>query len=467
MSVEPIGIISICIGILCMMAGYRTISVALVVATLLGSAAALLVGSANVQPAHLLLAFVAASTLTRNREAAAAARALTLPSPGFWFACLVVYGIVGGYLLPRIFAGMTQIIPIGSSAYSATIGTVPLGPVSGNFTQALYLTADLICFALISATASSEAGHKAITSAILFYCAANIIFAVLDVITYSSGTQWTLDFIRNAQYTFHLEEEASGLKRIAGSFTEASSFAHTTLGAIGFTGTMWICGRSPAWTGVLFIASIIALVLSTSSTGLVGAPPVLLTLYATAVIRSGVSPERRQAALAVLVAPMLVILAVLVVFMNTSMYNSIYDYLSSLVFNKSSTQSGMERASWNYAAIRNFFDTAGLGVGLGTARTSSFGLALLSNVGLPGVLFYCLFIYSCFFPRERVPRGSVVADVSLAARNACLGLLLGDLISGALVDQGLLFYVLAALSSIKTFSVRQGPMNLQHHTEEA
>lgn len=457
MSVEPIGIVTLCIGLLCMIVGYRTISAALVIATLLGSAAALLVGSANVQPAHLLLAFAAATTLTRHREAGAAARALTLPSPGFWLACLVCYGVFGGFVFPRIFAGATQIIPIGSSAYAVTVGTVPLGPVSGNFTQSLYLVADLICFALISAVASTQRGHNAITAAVIGYCTINILFAVLDVATYSTGTQWLLGFIRNAQYAFHLDEEASGLKRIAGSFTEASSFAHTTLGAVAFTGTMWICGRQPTWTGGLFIASLGALVLSTSSTGLVGAPPVLAILYATAIVRSGVSPDRRHAAVAVLIAPMLATMACVIIVTNPSMSASVYDYLNSLVFNKGLTQSGIERASWNHAALQNFIDTGGLGVGLGTARTSSFALALLSNVGLPGTIFYSLFVFTCFAPAGNRRQRLIVDDVSLAARNACFGLLLGDLISGALVDQGLIFYVLAALSSVRQWQRPSDP----------
>ena len=69
----------------------------------------------------------------------------------------------------------------------------------------------------------------------------------------------------------------------------------------------------------------------------------------------------------------------------------IRDYIDELIFNKATTDSGIERSFWNTNAIQNFYDSSGFGVGLGTVRTSSFPLALLSNVGVIGTAFYLLF----------------------------------------------------------------------------
>ena len=137
----------------------------------------------------------------------------------------------------------------------------------------------------------------------------NVLFAFLDLVTYATGTQWLLEFIRNAQYSLHIEEQISGLKRIVGSFTEASAFARSTLGALGFTGTLWLCGRRPALTGTLALASLALVVLSTSSTGLAGTLPVLLILYATALLRLGFQPSRPVSSAAVMCAPLLVVAA--------------------------------------------------------------------------------------------------------------------------------------------------------------
>jgi hypothetical protein len=72
-------------------------------------------------------------------------------------------------------------------------------------------------------------------------------------------------------------------------------------------------------------------------------------------------------------------------------------------------------------------------------------LALLSNVGVPGSIFYLLFAGTALGRRRGIPR-TFPADVRLAARNACLGLIVGDIFAGPTVDAGLLFYVLAGLA---------------------
>jgi len=446
MSIEPIGLLTITVALICVFLGYRATFATLVAATLFGAAAAILIGSANIQPAHLFLAFAAMTTLARRHEAAIATQATKFPQPGFWLMCLVLYGILSGIFMPRLLAGFTQIIPLGTSEYADTGSTVPLGPVSSNFTQGIYIVADFICFIMTVAVASTRAGFLAITGALVAYVAGNVLFALIDLVTYNTGTQWLLDFMRNAQYTLHVEEEVVGLKRIVGSFTEASAFAHSTVAALGFIGTVWLCGRRPALTGTLAIASLILLVLSTSSAGLATVPPLLIILYATALKRSGFdSRNSPYTSAALLCAPLLVLAVILAVQLDDEASKPIRDYLDALIFSKSTTDSGVTRNSWNTFALQNFFDSYGLGVGLGTVRTSSLPVALLSNVGVPGTIFYLLFAASGFLRRRGTPR-SFPADVRLAASNACLALVVGDTFAGTTVEQGLLFYVLAGMA---------------------
>ncbi|MPR10554.1 O-antigen ligase family protein [Microvirga tunisiensis] len=442
--IEPIGIATIVLGLVCILLGPRATIATLVVTTLFGSSAALFIGAANIQPAHFFLGFVAASALTRSREITAAIRAVSPPMPGFWLACLLIYGAVSAYVLPRILAGSTLIFPIGTSEYSGS-GLVPLGPVSGNITQTVYLSADLASFALVVAVASTRAGFEAITGGVIAYAIGNILFALLDLGTYLTGTQDLLSFMRNARYTLHHNEEVSGLKRIAGSFTEASSFAGSTVVALSFTGTMWLCGRRPAWTGILALVSLILVILSTSSTGLLAVPFVMMILYATALYRSGLHPSGHVSAAVVLLAPLIVIIAALVVLLNDHLTAVIRDYVDLLVLSKSTSQSGIERASWNAAALQNFFDSWWFGVGLGTTRTSSFALAVLSHVGLPGAILLMIFIISAFARQRGRPR-TFPSDVRLAARNSCLCSLPAAVASASTLDLGLLFFIMAGLA---------------------
>jgi hypothetical protein len=446
MSIEPIGLVTFLIGLICLQLGYRATATALVIATLFGSAAAILIGAANIPPAHLLLAFVSMSTLKRPVETSRAFGAMSFPEPGFWLTCLLIYGLVTGFLMPRLLEGSMNIIPLGISIqYGDTGGIAPLGPVSSNLTQGVYLIGDVACFVMIVAIASTQAGFATIAGALVAYAIGNVIFAFVDLATYNTGTAWLMEPIRNANYTLHIEEEVSGLKRIVGSFTEASAFAGSTLGALGFIGTMWVCGHRPALTGTLALASLALVVFSTSSTGLAGTPPMLAILYVTALMRRGVDFRRPFASAMLLCAPMLVVAIFLALLLDDEASKPIRDYLDALIFSKSDSASGIERASWNSLALQNFFGSYGLGVGLGTVRTSSFPIALLSNVGIPGTIFYVLFAASAFLRRRGQPH-TYNSDVRLSARNACLGLIIGVVFAGTTVEQGLLFYVLAGLA---------------------
>jgi hypothetical protein len=446
MSIEPIGLLTLIVGLMCLQLGIRAMAATLVVAPLFGAAAAFLIGTANIPPAHLLLAFAAIATFTGRQETANAIGAMRFPEPGFWLMCLVIYGVLTAILMPRLLAGTMDCIPLGTGEYAETGSTVPLGPTSGNLTQSIYLVGALACFAMIVGIGSTRAGVVTIAGALVAYAVGNVLFALIDIATYNTGTAWLLDFMRNAQYQMHAEEEISGLKRIIGSFTEASSFANSTLGALGFTGSMWVCGRWPKVTGPLAIASLMLVVLSTSSTGLVGTPPLLLILYVTALKRVSFRPTFSTAVL--LCAPLAVVAVILAAQLNPEAFGPIHDYLDQLIFSKSATSSGIERSSWNTTAMQNFFDSYGIGVGLGTVRTSSFSVALLSNVGIPGTIFYVLFAASAFLRKRGTPR-TFPADVRLSARNACVGLLIGGSISGTTVEQGLLFYMLAAAACME------------------
>jgi len=441
--VEPIGIITVVLGFYCLTRGYKATVQTFIVLTLLGSAAALTFGGSSVPPAHLFLLFLTVAALGKSELPAVVTGTFRFGRPAFWLACLVAYGAISAYFSPRLFAGMSYIIPLGASEYPSTGGTVPLGPVSSNVTQTIYLAADLLCFVTITAVCATPSGFRATLNGLVAYAVVNVLFAALDLATSATGTADLLQFVRNAQYTFHDSDTVNGMKRIVGSWPEASAFAGMTLGAFGFTASLWICGRQVRWTGPLALCSFALIILSTSSTGLIAAPICLLLLYLTAVLRCGVGPQSQRSTAVVLLAPPIVLALSLLVVLQENLFQALYDYVDLLVLSKSTSSSAVERGSWNAAALQNFVDTVGLGVGLGTARTSSFPLALLSNVGIPGAVMFLLFAMTAF--RPGLSARTFESDVRLAALNGCLALLIGSLVAGPTVDLGLLFFVLAGL----------------------
>jgi hypothetical protein len=446
MSIEPIGIATILLSVYCLLLGSDATVIMLAMASIFGAAAAVLAGAANIQPGQVVLGFLALNVITRREEARGFVRAMRFGEPGFWLGALIVYGVITAYFMPRLLEGTTQIVPLGSTIYGETGSPVPLISVSSNFTQSVYMLGNLVCFAVSVAVGSSPRGFNALVAGLFFCCVLNVAFAFLDILTFSSGTAALLGFMRNAQYTLHIDDQVAGVKRIVGSFPEASSFARTTLGAFAFCATLWLCGRRPLLTGFVGLISLVLVVLSTSSTGLAGAPIILLVLYITALSLTGRKNIRSFTTAAIVFAPMLALAAGLWVAIDPFLSRIVYDYANVVVLGKATTDSGIERNSWNVVAMRNFSDSFGLGVGLGTVRTSSFFVALLANVGVPGTVLYGLFAYGALL-RKRGVAGSFAADARLAARNGCLGLILGDLMVSSALDQGLFFYLLAALAS--------------------
>jgi hypothetical protein len=443
--VDLIGVLTVVVGFSSLLLGTRAVFTTFILANLLGAAAAFQTSSVTIQPPHLLLAFVAVSVFSDRLLSTASINALRFPKPGYWLACLAIYGLLSAVFLPRIFAGSTLIIPLGSSEYGNTGSPVPLGPVSSNFTQSVYIMADLLCFLFTAGFASTEEGFNASAFALLLFAAGNIFFALIDLATFYTGTQSILAFIRNAQYTLHNEDELNGLKRIVGSFTEASAFARASLGTLAFTGTLWLSARRPVLTGALAMITFGLIILSTSSSGLAGTPFVLALLYVTAIVRNGVRPDRPYENAAILSAPLLIGSVIAAVLLDEKTSRIISDHFDLLIFSKSGSDSGIERVSWNVQAMLNFSDSDGFGVGLGTVRTSGLLAALLSNVGLLGFLFYLLFVVTAFGKKRGVAR-SFPSDMRMAARNACIGLTVGDLSVAPTVEQGLLFYVFAGVA---------------------
>ncbi len=446
MSFEPIGFFTVLVGAAALWLGVGPLLCVFLVAILLGAAAAFITGPVSVPPGQLMLAFVAVGVLGRGEGVRRTINALSFPKAGFWLAALVVYGVASAFFLPRLLAGWTDIVPLGNSSYGQGGGPVPLGPVSSNFTQSVYLVGDLVCFALCAAVVSTEDGLKKLAIALLAYAGANAVFALLDIATFSAGAQWLLTPIRNGQYVLHEEETIAGLKRIVGSFTEAAVFARSSLGALGFTATLWLAGRHARWSGPLAVVSLLLVALSTSSSGLVALVPALALLYLTLLLHVGIDPRRPFTLLVIIVAPLMAVAAVLLVLINEPILAVVKDYLDILIFSKTRSDSGVERGLWNEVALRNIVETYGLGVGLGSPRTSSFVVALIANVGVLGVLFYLAFMSRVVIGRRSEFR-TYAGDVKLAARNGCLCLLMADILVSATLDQGLLFYVFAAVAT--------------------
>ena len=180
--------------------------------------------------------------------------------------------------------------------------------------------------------------------------------------------------------------------------------------------------------------------MSTSTTGLVGIPIIFTLLFFTAFSFKNSSYDANVFINVGNCDPSIMLLCCCD---NPRIAKFAIRGFDSLVIQKVTTQSGLERSSWNQLAISNFFDSYGLGIGLGTARASSFIFAVISNVGVPGSALYILFFITTL---GQISRQDLDRSSKIAARNGALGLLIPACIAGTLVDMGPLFFIFAGLA---------------------
>jgi hypothetical protein len=72
-----------------------------------------------------------------------------------------------------------------------------------------------------------------------------------------------------------------------------------------------------------------------------------------------------------------------------------------IIFKKSQTDSYVERTMWSRLALNAFYSTYGLGVGLGSVRTSNWFVSILSSTGLIGGGLLAWFILRLYVLRCR------------------------------------------------------------------
>lgn len=444
MRIELLGLLSLVLGGVVLLTPPRMAFYVIVLSTLFGAAAAFGVpglGGASVLVPSLLLAFFCLRLFMAHGERPVFA-AVSSSSPGIWLLLLTVYGVFSALFFPRILQGVTEtMIVLRSSAGHRIIDLTPLSFSSNNITQTVYALGGLFCFAFTYAYLKRGGTARDVVNAMLVLAVANLVFALLDVVTYRTGTAYLFDFIRTANYALLTGSEKAGFKRISGTFPEASAFAGYTIVLFAFTASLWLDRMRSMTTGVIAGLLLLALLLSTSTTALVSLAAVMVFLSWRALPATGphgVTGRPAAIALALLSVPLCFML---VLVFAPGFADGVQSFLDETLYSKLSSQSARERMQWNAVAFQVFLDTWGWGAGLGSARASSYALVLLSNVGLIGAILFALFVGNTLMLRSDAGRYERAA--TRAAKAGVFAGLCEAMISGTVYDLGLLFFILA------------------------
>lgn len=452
MRIEPIGFIVLALALVCLCLKPKWTIVVMVCLTPIGAAGAMtLPGGANIAPGNLFLPFAAFKVLNECPSYKTVLNSFLKDVSGVLLFLLVLLGLFSAMVYPFVFTGVTDVVSTNRFGDSDSKFPVAerLSFHSGYLTQPVYAIGFLGVFVICYVASKRGYGAGAFFRGLKTAAILNLGMVVFDVFATVIGKPELLEPLRASGYASG-EQEMAGFKRLNGAFTEPSALATYTLQLAAPLFYLWWRKSGERVSLVLALLLLLTIALCTSSTGYVATSAcVLLLVLLTAIelVSTHVAQQMRKrlgqfANFASLVGCSFAAL-VLVILLTPDALASVEEILRHTLFEKADSESGLERGFWATQAIQNCFDTYGLGVGLGGARSNSFALVLLSNVGIPGLLIAIAFFGSLFI---RILPSDATEDESRAAI-LCKGTIVGCLaavnVSGAVFDIGLLVYIAA------------------------
>ena len=440
------GLIVIALGIWCQFGDYRRTLVSILILTLFEAADAadlVALGGASITPSKLFLLFFVLRLLSMRNGPAALLSEVSPRRVLFVYLLLVLWIIASGVLLPQLFANMTDVFSLERTIVDT--GAVPLKPSTGNITQTVYAMGGFVITLGVSVMSRKPGAYATILTGFLIVTGLNIFFALADLATWATHTDFLLDVFHTGAYAFLTSDEAGGLKRISGTFSEASSFATFSLELLAINAALFLSRVKPMVTGSFSAILLVFLCVSTSSTAYVGLGVygLVFAVYAVyALVWTGNARHLKILGLAIALAIFSVCFVVLFL---PGFAEAAWNILDLTLFQKGQSDSAIERGEWNAQSMKIFFDTYGLGAGIGSTRSSNYILVLASNLGIIGLVLFALLILRLAFVRPRPELGGEDRKIVTAARVGMLGSLVPAILIGTIFDLGTLFYVMVGI----------------------
>jgi len=414
------------------------------VCTLFGSTAALYLtalGNSTILPANLALMFLAAKVLLSP-----AGRFPNLAEVGRQNALLVVYccfGAMTAFVLPHIFSHGIYVAPLRTVS-ERLYGVQPVRFSSQNITTSIYLMGTLLAALMAGAAVRSERKWHLLLGTVVVMTWAHFGFGIADLVLDKIGHKEWLAIFRTATYSELDQESLGGVHRIAGIFAETSSYSGYGLGLLALNLEFWLRGLEAKKTGAAAIAMASILMFTTSTTAYVGLAAIALLLVVRILFTPMQFPLRKTIVLAVAAVLAGAAVLALIVF-DHKLAQFATDLLLQSTVHKVHSGSALQRTYWAQHAMDAFYASYGLGVGVGSFRSSGIIQAIAGSTGVVGLLSFFGYVAWVLKPLSRRSHSAHVAGlegVGAAFGWAAVIGLLPAVVSGGSPDPGLEFAVL-------------------------
>jgi hypothetical protein len=366
--------------------------------------------------------------------------------------------------MPRIFAGAVDVIPMRLE--DGTYTAAPLYPTPQNISQLMYLVISILTALACALAFRSPVTRQHMLVGLCLGGAMVVFTGLLDLI----GLGASLDIFRTAAYDYLTDVEIANVKRIVGLMPEASAYGALS---VSFLTAIYFFRRAIATRWIRRIAApclVVLLVLfsllSTSSAAYGGLAVFGCMAVAEWAWRWLMTPRGSLAREGLLVEFWSFVLGLSAVYLLLLTVPALFDpfarLIDTIIFQKTASDSYEERSMWTAVSLSALVETFGLGVGVGSTRASNGIVAVFSNCGVIGGLFFYGFVLQTLLRRS--PTGG---DIDKGLLNAVRYYLPPVIIIGALAgttpDFGIMnacVFGLAAAVAWPGRSALRGPASL-------
>jgi hypothetical protein len=389
------------------------------------------------QPMTALL-IIAKTLLHPHRARVAIAAALDYRRLGLFSAYWAV-AVITSVFMPRVFSQLVMIVPVRGDVS----GQAPLQPTTQNISQLAYLTISVLAVFAFTQILSNRSSRQTALHALVAGSIVAVTTGLLDFASQFLPIGAVLEIFRTATYALLVDVEVLGSKRVVGLMPEASSYGNMCLS---FLCLLYFLRRGIANQRMrdiyapLTVSLLLVLAwLSTSSATYLGLAAFMGMAFVEWIVRLTerryVIQRRRYLGSEFLVVVAASVVFVLIVLLNPSLVDTLFNLIDRMVLKKTESSSFDERSMWTIVSLRALIDTFGIGVGLGGTRASNSLVAVASNVGLVGVFLYIGII--CQSLLRRAAWNDTEGEVLISAlRYAFVPTFLVSLLIGTSADFG-------------------------------
>jgi len=441
-----IGGVVVAIGLLLLFTASRLAMLGFVLVCSLfnGSATVILtaLGNVSIQPALTATGFLLLRCLLpgRRREPLLGA---SLADNG-WLLVFAAYSIAGAYTLPFLFRGAIAVVPLRPTTGPSGLVTLPLQFTTQNITTSVYIALSAvgaICAHMAMRRADAAPRIARLASVLALSHAAIGWFAALVNHTPAAVV---IGFLRNGYYR-QLDQSFDGYARLTGISPEPSQYASYGFVWFVFVTELWLRNIDRRWSGPAALALFVTLLASTSSTAYVGLTGYGAVLAVRQIYFARTIPLRKSIAIAACILT-LAGCGLALIAGSDQLARAIGRVLRLSTADKLESGSGIARMFWAMQGFSAFLHSWGLGIGVGSFRSSSIVTAILGSSGVIGITAFAVYLGRVFRPFTGATyrrSGVVAADVATAATWAVLLALVPASVSAPSPDPGLVWGLLA------------------------